>query len=97
MIHGCGYKIKPYSYKKAEQLGVKIRPSEKQHKKIDILNDEGEVLSSIGQYGMKDYPTYLKEDGKEVANKRRKAYKSRHAKNITQKDTPGFYAGNILW
>ncbi len=97
MIHGCGYKIKPYSYKKAEQLGVKIRPSEKQHKKIDVLNSEGEVLASVGTLGMKDYPTYLQEDGKQVANKRRKAYKSRHSKNINIKDTPGFFAGNILW
>jgi hypothetical protein len=97
MIHGCGYKIKPYSYKRAEQLGVEIRPSNKQHKKIDILNDEGEVLASVGHVGMKDYPTFLEEDGKEIAEKRRKAYHSRHAKNIKKKGSPGYYAGNILW
>lgn len=97
MIYGHGYKIKPYSYKRAEELGVKIRPSKKEHKKIDVVNTEGEVLASIGELGMKDYPTYLKEDGKEVAEKRRKAYRSRHAKNISREDTPGFFAGNILW
>ena len=47
MIYGHGYKIKPYSYKRAEELGVKIRPSKKEHKKIDVLNDEGEVLAPI--------------------------------------------------
>ncbi len=97
MIYGCGYKIKPYSYKKAEQLGVKIRPSKKEHKKIDVINNEGEVLSSIGQVGMKDYPTYLIQDGKEVAEKRRKSYHSRHAKNMKKKGTPGYFAGKILW
>ena len=34
------YKIKDYSYKQAEQLGVEIRPSTNPKKKIDVCKNE---------------------------------------------------------
>lgn len=42
------YSIKDYSYDQAEKLGVKIRPSKKSHYKIDILDMNGDYITSIG-------------------------------------------------
>jgi hypothetical protein len=39
----------------AEKLGVKIKQSDKKHKKIDVYNSEGEVLHSIGDSRYPDY------------------------------------------
>ena len=38
------YDIKDYSYARAEQIGVIIRPSEKAHKKIDVFDKQGEYI-----------------------------------------------------
>jgi hypothetical protein len=87
------YKILPHAYKQAEKLGVKIKPSTKKDKKIDVFKNN-KLISSVGQIGYKDYPTYLKEKGKEFADNRKRLYKLRH-KNDTSIN--GFYAKNILW
>ena len=91
-----GGAISKYSRDKAKRLGVNIKPSTKKGKKIDVRKD-GKLVASIGAKGYKDYPTYLAENGKEVADKRRKAYKMRHEKNRHAPGTPGFYADKILW
>ena len=39
----------------------------------------------------------IKEKGKEYADKRRVLYKKRHQKDITLKDSNGFYANKLLW
>jgi hypothetical protein len=46
---------------------------------------------------MGDYPTFMQTKGKEFADSRRKAYKSRHAKDRIVRGTAGFYADKILW
>jgi hypothetical protein len=46
---------------------------------------------------MGDYPTFMQTKGKEFADIRRKAYKSRHAKDRIVRGTAGFYADRILW
>tara|TARA_R110000787_G_scaffold227938_3_gene335633 strand:+ start:410 stop:715 length:306 start_codon:yes stop_codon:yes gene_type:complete len=99
------YNITAYTKRKAKQLGVQIKPSTRKGKKIDVFkkikNKQGETklkkLASIGAIGMGDYPTFLKTRGKEYANKRRKAYRSRMAKNIKVVGSAGYYAGNLLW
>ncbi len=91
------YKIKRYSFIQAKKLNVKIKPSSNIKKKIDVFNQEGKKVASIGAQGYKDYPTFLKEDGKQVADKRRKAYKSRHAKTAEKVGSPSYFAYNILW
>lgn len=87
------YEIQPYSLQKAKQLGVEIKPSKKAGKKIDVFK-QGDLIASIGAAGMGDYPTYIKDKGKEYANERRRLYKIRHSKNT---GVAAKLAGEILW
>jgi hypothetical protein len=59
------YKIKDYSYKKAKELGVEIKPSKIKNKKIDVIK-QGKIIASIGDKNYKDYPTYIQDKGKAV-------------------------------
>jgi hypothetical protein len=87
------YKILPYTLAKAEKLGVKVAPSTKAGKKLDVFKG-GEKIASIGAFGMGDYPTYLREKGKAFADERRRLYKIRHAKN---QGVAAKLADNLLW
>jgi hypothetical protein len=91
------YRIKPYSYRKAETLGVEIKSSKVEGKKIDVFNKKGEKLASIGAIGYGDYPTFMAQKGKEFADEKRRLYKLRHAKDRVVRGTAGFYADKILW
>jgi hypothetical protein len=91
------YRIKPYSFRKADDLGVVIKPSKVAGKKIDVFNKKGEKLASIGAIGYGDYPTFMDNMGKEYADKKRKAYKIRHEKDRHKRGSAGFYADKILW
>lgn len=74
------YVILPYTKEKAKQIGLTVLPSIKKGKKIDVYKN-GKLIASIGDINYKDYPTYLKEDGRDVANERRRLYRLRHTKN----------------
>jgi hypothetical protein len=87
------YNITDYSYRQARLLGVEIKPSTNKKKKIDVFKN-GSKIASIGFFGMKDYPTYIKEKGKAYADLRRHQYYIRHAKD---NGLNGFYAKKILW
>ena len=87
------YEIQPYSFKKAKDLGVTIKPSSKKGKKIDVFKNN-QLVTSIGASGMNDYPTYLKNEGKKFAEERKRLYKIRHSKNT---GIAGKYASEILW
>lgn len=89
------YKISTYSKQKAKALNVSIKPSKLKGKKIDVFKGDKKI-ASIGATGYLDYPGYKKKYGKEIADKRKKAYYSRHKQNII-KGTPGYYAAKILW
>jgi hypothetical protein len=89
------YKIKQYSKDKAKELGVEIIPSDKKNKKIDIYKDD-EFIFSIGDTRYLDYPSYL-EYGKDIADKHRKNYYIRHAKDIKKVGSKGWWAAMILW
>lgn len=91
------YKISQYSKNKAKMLGVKIKPSTRKNKKIDVYDNLNNYITSIGDTKYKDYPTYLKENGVEYANKRRLLYKKRHQKHRIIVGTPSYYADKILW
>lgn len=91
------YKIKPYSFKQASKLNVKIQPSSNPKKKIDVYDMKGNKLASIGDINYKDYPTYMIEKGDEYASLRRKAYHLRHSKESSKKNSASFYAKEILW
>jgi predicted Zn-dependent protease len=90
------YIITNYSYKKAKEHNVTIKPSQNKNKKIDVYKN-GELIASIGAIGYKDYPTYIKENGIEYANKRRQLYRQRHKNDLTNKNSNGFWANKILW
>jgi hypothetical protein len=90
------YKILPYSFQQAEKLGVKIKPSQKKDKKIDVFKNN-KLVTSIGAKNYKDFPTYTKEKGKEFADERRRLYKLRHKKNSSVVGSAGYYADKILW
>ena len=55
------YTITQYTKDQARKLGVKVRPSTKAHKKIDVVSSDGEVVASVGDVRYADYPTYVKE------------------------------------
>jgi hypothetical protein len=88
------YRIKQYTYDKAKAMGLKVYPSKKKHKKIDVYKDN-EYLGSIGDNRYKDYPTYLEEDGEIKANQKRSLYHKRHKKDLNY--LIGSLAYNLLW
>lgn len=95
------YKILPYSFQKAKELGVEIKPSTNSLKKIDVFKN-GKKIASIGANGMNDYANYLEKEKKGqfekgYADKRRKLYKIRHQKDRKILGSNGYYADKILW
>jgi len=90
------YHITNYTYKKAKQLGVTVKPSTNKTKKIDVYK-KGKKFASVGANGMNDYPTYMKKYGSIYAKTRRRLYKMRHEKDRHKKWTNGWLADKLLW
>lgn len=88
------YTILPYTRKKAKELGVEITPSTNPKKKLDVY-ENGKFVFSIGAMGMGDYPTYLKWNGKVVADQRRRLFhlRTQHA----QVGSKMWYSKQLLW
>ena len=95
LIYIMVYKITLYSYKKAEENDLNIVPSKKKNKKIDVYKN-GEYIASIGDVRYNDYPTYIKNDGKQYADERRKLYYKRHNANSSKYSADNL-AKLILW
>lgn len=90
------YEITSYTKEKAKGLGVVVKPSTVKGKKIDVFKNEKKI-ASIGDIKYSDYPTYLKEDGKAVADERKRLYHLRHQKESNKIGTPSFFAKKLLW
>jgi hypothetical protein len=90
------YSITRYTYQRAKELGVTVKPSTVKGKKIDVFKDSKKV-ASVGALGYGDYPTFLNKYGKEFADRRRKAYKMRHEKDRHVRGSRGWYADKLLW
>lgn len=90
------YEITPQHRLNAKKLGVEIRPSTNKNKKIDVFRGD-KKLASIGATGYKDYEIYLRESGKKIADEKKRLYKLRHEKDRHIKDSPGWWADQILW
>ena len=90
------YKITKYTYDKAKKIGVKVKPSTRKNKKIDVYRNDRKI-ASVGAYGMNDFPTYRIKYGDSYALKRRKLYKMRHTKDRRKKWTNGWLADQLLW
>jgi len=88
------YKILPYTLKRAKLLGVKIKPSKRANKKLDVYDPDGNYIISVGALGYMDYAYYLKYYGKKIADIKRQAYNARHYYN---NDLAGYYAKQLLW
>ena len=100
------YKIKQYSRDRMDELNKKlgtdeysIRPSADKKKKIDVLLRK-DVIASIGDPNLPDYPTYIETEGTDVAKKRRDAFYNRFRRLPDIKDgklTPMFWSRWLLW
>lgn len=90
------YSILPYTKQQAKKIGVMVQPSTNPKKKVDVF-EAGKKVASIGAMGYKDYPTFMKEDGKAIAEERRRLYHIRHKKDAAKKGSPGYYASLLLW
>jgi len=91
------YRIKSYTKGRARALGVVVKPSTVDGKKIDVFNRAGKKLASVGAIGYGDYPTFKEQKGKEFADNKRRLYKMRHQKDRVVRGTPGWYADKLLW
>lgn len=94
------FKIHEYHLEKAAKLGVTINYSKNKLKKLDVFKN-GQKIADIGAKGYWDYQSYkdAEREGlvpKGTAEMKRKAYHKRHANN-NMKNTPGYFANNILW
>ena len=95
------YQITDHTKRQAEKLGLVVKPSTVKGKKIDVYSGvpsprhgiKNEKIASIGAKGYSDYGTYLKTDGKAVADERRRLYKLRHTKDTLNEKL----ARNLLW
>ena len=94
------YKITEYTKQQADKLGVVVKPSTNKSKKLDVFKN-GEKVASVGaiQNGvpMGDYPTYLKTNGKEFADERRRLFNKRFEKQSKVKNSNAYFAKNLLW
>ena len=90
------YEIKPYTRKRAKEMGVKVKPSTVKGKKIDVYK-KGEKGASVGAIGYGDFPTFVRTRGEDFALERRKANKKRHERYRHKVDTPSYYADKLLW
>jgi hypothetical protein len=90
------YEILPYSFKKATELGVEIKPSKNKNHKIDIYHN-GKFITSGGDINYQDYPHYIEDRGLEYANTRRHLYRIRHKKEIDKEGSRGWLINYLLW
>jgi len=74
------YEILPYTYQRASELGVTVKPSRRKHKKIDVY-ENNKYIKSIGDNRFSDYPHFVRDYGKEYGDVRRMLYHTRHRKD----------------
>lgn len=86
------YQIALRTKQKAKEIGVEVKPSSLKNKKLDVFR-KGRKIASIGDTRYKDYASYLKSDGKVVADDRRRLYHARHTAN-TEKSK---LSKKLLW
>ena len=91
------YQITKYTRDKAKKLGVVVRLSTRQGKKIDVYTKDGRYITSVGSRYYYDFPTYIATHGLEYAKKRRRLYKLRHKNDRNVKGSAGYYADQLLW
>ena len=88
------YSITKYSYDKAKDHDLIIKPSNRKQYKIDVYDKKGGYITSIGSKNYSDYPNYIQTHGIDYANERRRLYYIRHAKDDNIR---GHLAKLLLW
>jgi hypothetical protein len=91
------YTILPYTFKKAKELGVAVRPSKNPKYKIDIYDLKGQYMYSGGDPHYQDYPHFLKDKGKAFADERKRLYHIRHKKDSIIPHSKGYFISKLLW
>lgn len=92
------YEIKQRTYDIAKELGVEVKQSTNNRKKIDVYKN-GELIAQIGARRTYDYPTYLEMEQKGEVPKgysaeRRRLYYLRHKYDKTPNQ---FWGAKLLW
>ena len=80
----------PVAKKLAKKLGVTVKASENACKKLDVFNEKGKKVATIGSRIHEDYLQHKN-------SKRRTSYKKRMEKHRHKLGSPSFYADKILW
>ena len=78
----------------ADDLNVKIKPSTRKGKKIEVETDKG--IKHIGAKGYNDFAIY-KEKNKQEANEKRENYRARHKCDNAIRYSAKHLACEILW
>ena len=87
------YKINTKQHDIADRLKVKITPSIKKDKKLDVFKN-GKYLTSIGAKNYDDYFSHLKNNGKVFADERKRLYLLRHKHDMND---AGILSKYLLW
>ena len=89
------YEITQYTYLKAKQYGLTVKPSSLKYKKIDVFKNDVKI-ASVGDTRYSDYPTMAMTDP-QYAEKRRQLYHKRHKPELSAKYSGEWLAGHLLW
>ena len=82
-------KLLSKAQRKAKRLGLKVLPSTRKNKKLDVFKD-GKKVGSIGDIRYQDFNITGDKE-------RRKLYKIRHQRYRNKVGTNSYYADKILW
>ena len=82
-------KLLAKAQRKARKIGVKVKPSTRKFKKLDVFKDNKKV-GSIGDIRYEDFNIHKDK-------KRRELYKKRHQRYRLKVGTNSYYADKILW
>jgi hypothetical protein len=89
------YNITDYTKLQAKEINVIVKPSKRKNKKIDVFDKQGNLICSVGAYGMMDYPTYIKTRGILYAKERRRLFYERF--NNIKHGTDLWFSAYLLW
>ena len=82
--------VLPVAKKLAKRLGVTVKASQNPCKKLDVFNEKGKKVATIGSRQHEDYLQH--QDAKRRTNFKKRMERHRH-----KLGSPSFYADKILW
>jgi len=84
------YNITEYSKNQAKKLGIKIKPSQKKFKKIDVYDKNDKFITSIGDSRYSDYATSGDKE-------QRRRFKLRFDKSRKVVGSNAWFSDRLLW